>query len=383
MIDISKASPQWTIVDGDVSRIADAYGLTVLSRGGQPLGGAVNGVARVATDRDDVVFRIHRPWTTVARLEGVHRVQACLRAQGLPIPDVLAARDGHSWTRLHHRLAEVIAYVEGGTEADSWDQFAASFTMLGRLHTALATVDPATVPAPRYSSYAEPGTALAMLAETDEPFRSCANCEGYAEAVALREDARRLWDRLHRERLTYAAELPSSLIHGDFLGGNVQLAAERVIAILDFDRLAWRERIHDLGCSLYCVLGRRHRFRPADEPPSADDLVRLARLVTGYEATAHHPLDAAERAALPSEMARVPLYPIAEAGYLAAAGDTTEAIAQTLTAGRHLPRARWLADNAHLIHTGRRSTQAEDIGDKDATSQFLEQGDGVETQIPG
>ncbi len=74
-----------------------------------------------------------------------------------------------------------------------------------------------------------------------------------------------------------------------------------------------------------------------------------------YEATAHQPLNAAERAALPFEMARVPLYPIAEAGYLAAAGDTMDAIAQTRFAGRHLPRAQWLVDNADRVHERLRS----------------------------
>ncbi len=276
MIDTCQASPQLTVLDGDVSRIADAYGLTVLRQGARPLGGAVNGVVQVTTDRGDVVFRIHRPWTTVARFEGVHRVQAQLRANGLPIPDVLASRDGRLWTRLHDRLVEVIAYVEGGAEADSWDQFTASFTMLGRLHTALAALDPAIVPVPGYSSYAEPGMALAMLAETDRAFQTCASSEGYAGAAALREEARRLWSRLDRERLTYTEHLPPSLIHGDFLGNNVQLSVERVMAILDFDRLAWRERVHDLAGSLYCVLGRLHRARPADEPPSGDDLARLA-----------------------------------------------------------------------------------------------------------
>lgn len=349
MIEIPHASPQWIVLDGDVSQVADAYGLAVLDRSARPLGGAVNGVVQVTTDQGDVVFRIHRPWTNVDRLEGVHRVQAHLRAQGLPVPDVLVARDGRSWTRLHDRLVEVIAYVAGGTQADTWDQFAASFTMLGRLHAALATLDPAIVPAPGYSSYAEPGTALAMLAETDRSFRCGADREGYTEAAAFREQARALWNRLDRERLAYTDSLPSSLIHADFLGKNVQLAGERVIALLDFDRLAWRERVHELGCSLYCVLGRLHRARPVDEPPSADDLARLAGLVRDYEATAHRPLNVAERAALPFEMARVPLYPIAEAGYLAAAGDMTDAIAQTRFAGRHLPRARWLVENADRV----------------------------------
>jgi len=190
-----------------------------------------------------------------------------------------------------------------------------------------------------------------MLAETDDAFRwPGADRGNYAEAVAVREEARRLLLRLHQERMTYEDSLPRSLIHGDYLGTNVLLADDRVVAILDFDRLAWRERIHDLAVALYCVLGRLHRARPAEEPPTDAELARLAGLVADYEANVQLSLSAVEFAALPFEMARVPLYPVATAGHLALAGDETGAIAQTRMVARHVPRACWLVANADRIH---------------------------------
>jgi hypothetical protein len=251
---------------------------------------------------------------------------------------------------LHDRLVEVSTFVDGGREADSWDEFGMSFAMLGRLHTALAPIDPALVPAPAHASYADPQTALAMLADTDTAFASCAGDEGYDEAADVRDRARCLWGRLDEARELYADHLPWALIHGDFVGTNVLLANDRVIALVDFDRLAHRERIHELAVSLYCVLGRLHRAQPPDQLPSDDEMARLAGLVMEYETPAHQSLSAIEFAALPFEMARVPLYPIAYAGYLAAAGNRLEAVADTRLAGLHLPRARWLVDNADRIH---------------------------------
>lgn len=342
-------APQWIVTEEDIATIADAFGLTLVSSTAVALGGAVNGVVRVTTGAGDVVLRVHRPWTTVDRLGSVHRIQAHLRSRGLPIPDTLTTRDRRSWMWLHDRLVEAMPYVEGGAEADTWEEFAVSFTMLGRLYAALMKLDPASVPAPAFSSFADPGTALAMLADTDTAFGSCSDHEGHSEAAALRREARMLWLRLHQKRITYEDRLPQSLIHGDFLGNNVLLANQRVVAILDFDRLACRERIHDLAVALYCVLGRLHRAQPAEMPPTDAELARLAGLVADYEATARMPLSPAELAALPFEMARVPLYPAADAGYLAAAGDRQGAIAQTRAVARHFPRASWLVANANRI----------------------------------
>lgn len=83
--------------------------------------------------------------------------------------------------------------------------------------------------------------------------------------------------------------------------------------------------------------------------------MRLAGLVADYEATAPTPPSSTEIAALPFEMARVPLYPVADAGYLAAA------VAQTRAVARHLPRASWLvahADRLHDVPLNRHATES-------------------------
>lgn len=116
MIGHQLTAPQWRLDEDDITTIAVAYGLDLLPSTARPLGGAVNGVVRISSDTGEVVLRVHRPWTTVQRLEDVHRVQEHVRAHGLPVPKVLIARNGRSWMWLHKRL------VEGGRKADTWEQ---------------------------------------------------------------------------------------------------------------------------------------------------------------------------------------------------------------------------------------------------------------------
>lgn len=350
MVSTLQSAHQWMIREDDIAVVADAYGLVLDPRTAKPLGGAVNGVSCVSGTTGDVVLRVHRPWATVARLEAVHRVQTRLRAYGLPIPDILTNRDGRAWTRLHDRLVEVMAYLPGGHEADCWPEFAISFAMLGRVHAALASLDPTAVPAPAYCSYVDPATALAVLTETDDAFASCAECDEYDAANASRNDARQLWRLIHTERTRYEEALPRSFVHADFVGKNVLLAHDQVIALLDFDRLAYRERVFDLAVSAFCALGRLYRTRSPDDAPTAHDLGELAHVLAAYEAAAHRTLTSAEIDALPFEMARTPLFPITDAGYLAAAGNPVAAVAQTRSVSHLLPRAHWLVTHAHLIH---------------------------------
>lgn len=160
------------------------------------------------------------------------------------------------------------------------------------------------------------------------------------EAAAARAHAAELLRRLRAARRTYENALPCGLIHGDFVGRNVPLAEGRVIAILDFDRLAVRDRVWDVAYTLMAVLSR---LLPDWRAARGDGLTEgalsaVATLLAGYDAASGWPLTAAERRALPFEMARAPLYPIATAD--------EDAVGETLRFAPHLPVATWLVDNA-------------------------------------
>lgn len=187
-----------------------------------------------------------------------------------------------------------------------------------------------------------------MLEETDRAFAADAGSEAYPQAAAVREAARGLLHTLEAERRTYEAALPRLFTHGDFGVGNVLVRGDAVVAVLDFDFMAYRERVFDL---VYTAFWTLFRFSLAARlgAPTADDVARVAGLMRSYRAEGSIPLAEREVRALPSEMARVPTYYVAESGYLGGEAYTAGPIGQTLAFGPHLSLARWLADNAPAL----------------------------------
>jgi Ser/Thr protein kinase RdoA (MazF antagonist) len=322
-----------------VDAIAEAYGLVITAPPSR-LGGAVNRVFRVGTAGGSLIVRIHRDTVAPLRLSAVHRVQDYLREGGLPVPCVLTTRDGALWVEVDGQLVEVLADMGAGHEVDSWDDAAAVLTELGRFHGTARTIDGGRLPSPVNPCYATPNEALRLLAGGKGTFRTYAGEPGFSEVEAVRAVAEELLHRLRVARRTYADMLPRTLIHGDFVGYNVLLADERVTAILDFDRLAVRERIWDVAYTLMYVLSRLvDEWRAASRNGLGEgELAAVATLLAGYDTASGWPLTEAERRALPFEMARTPLYPIVTAG--------TDAVGETLRFAPHLPVARWLVDHA-------------------------------------
>ncbi len=349
MFDGLLVGPQWVLRAADIRAIAAAYGLHLTAAVARPLGGAVNGVSWVATTGGAVVFRVHRPWTTPDRLTAVHHASHQLRAAGCPLPEVLRTRAGATWIWIEDRLAEVGEYVANDGPVDTWERGEAAFATLARLHAALDDLDPRAVSPAPYSSYADPDTALLMLAETEQAFAALRGERGYAAAAVARRETQALLRDLAIERQCYGPTLARGLTHGDYGGDNVLIRDDRVAAILDFDFLDERERIYDLAHALYWMLDR---FGVAvDGAPFAESaLLKAARLLRRYQLVASRPLSTAELRALPFEMARIPLYPLVEAGYIATTDAPRAPIDRSWRFARHLPLAQALAGDADHVH---------------------------------
>jgi homoserine kinase type II len=105
--------------------------------------------------------------------------------------------------------------------------------------------------------------------------------------------------------------LPEQAVHGDYGGDNLLFQGDEVVGILDFDFLAVRERIYDVAYALYWYFSRlESECEPADL-----SWKKAAHLVAHYNNATTHPLIPDEWDALPVEIARVPLYWIAEASF--------------------------------------------------------------------
>ncbi len=297
------------------------------------IGGTYNLNLRVQTTTGDYVVRVHRPWVTTARLQTLQTIKKQLHAAGFPVPQPLATPAGATLLRCANRLVEVEPFMEGGNEIHSWEYYRIAFSMLGKLHDTLdAVVDRSAFVQPRASNYGTPQMLLRWTQRTATVLHRWLPTPMITQALQICAETHTLLLAMQDWWQHAGSQLPQQPIHGDYRIGNVLFDDRRVLAILDLDFVAVRERVYDLAYSLYWMF---RQLEPA-HPPDAWSWEQARRMLHGYNAATDRPLSPAEVRAIPLTLARVPLYWIAEAGFLPDPARAIAELADNVTA------ARWL-----------------------------------------
>ena len=265
------------------------------------LGGSSSLNLRLRERRGDVVVRVHRAWVAPARLTAVQAVRAALRAAGLPVPEPVPARDGAPWTAVGEQLVEVERYLPGEA-MNSWPRLLTGLRRLGRVHGVLAGLPagPAARAAPA-ANQLDADEALPLARRAAAVIRRWARSADERAAAAATEA---LAEHLETARRPVNGRLPRQLVHGDFWDTNVLFDADAVVAILDLDFMAERERIDDIALIL-CYTNSGRTLPRGTRPDERRR--RLRALVDAYDRGLSARLTAVERAALPLALARVAL----------------------------------------------------------------------------
>jgi len=315
----AEVGPRWQVDEALLDALADTYGLA-RPLDWRDLGGAYNLNLWVRGGDREIVARIHRPWVTRARLMMLHDVRGGLIDQGLPVPEPLRTVSGETAWRYTDRWMEAAEYVPNDGCADTWERLETAFALLGRLHDAIeAHGESAAFVPPRVSDYALPATLRPWMDQTERLVAQAAgNGTGHpAEMVqAALETVHEASDILGVVEEWWEEGgylLPEQAVHGDFGGDNLLFRGADVVAILDFDFLAVRERLFDLAFALYWVFANHE----ADRAPRDLSWDRSARLLALYNENTARPLIPDEWDSLPIEIARIPLYWVAEASFAA------------------------------------------------------------------
>ena len=224
-----------------------------------------------------------------------------------------------------------------------WERNARAFSLLGRLHAFLAMeatnidlVDPVV------SNCGTPETLLAWtyqaVEESTQSLQAIKAREKqqalslYAEAIRLLVSLQEQWDKIQEH-------LPRQLTHGDYGGGNLLFQHEQPVAILDFDFMQIRERVFEIAYTLYWWLYKQGRGQL-----SAVSLwQKVKELLTSYNEGTPKPLTLEERRALPLEMARVPLYWIAETHFF------PNPAQEVIKHADKIANARWLLEHGDQL----------------------------------
>lgn len=235
---------------------------------------ATNALAWVGTDAGAFVVKIAAHAPDFARLDAVAALVQRLERAGLPVAAPVptlsgAARAVHEADR--PLSVAVLPRIDGDLlDVDDLEAVQATGELVGRLHEALADIDPAGFGRGRLDWGDDPRIALAAWLERIPHEVAPRARAALADLVGTLPDL----DSAHQ------------LVHGDVRGANVLVRDHQVAALLDFDELGTGRPVIELASAAVMLATEFRRWPPA--PVAAQEA-----LIAGYERV--RPLTAAER----------------------------------------------------------------------------------------
>ncbi len=228
----------------------------------------------------------------------LHRFQAHLDQEAVPVARLVAARDGATSVVNEAGTYELSQWIEGTRWSRSIADAAEVGVIVGSALRASTSFDPgAHPPTTSFHANAMAAPALGMAAE-----RALA-VDPSTDRAILAAATGALQARLMRAAMRAAeaglSSAPRTCIHGDMHPGNVLFVGGRVRAILDFDgaRLDWR------ACEVANAAMHFANEPIASLPPEQWrpelDLALAGAVVAGIERGMREALLSQERAALP------------------------------------------------------------------------------------
>ena len=304
------------------------------------LGGTYNLNMLLETRLDTYVMRVYRPWVTYERLTVLHHIKQELHKNAFPIALPIADKIGETIFSYQDRYVEVEHFIPHDSVMETWQHYEIAFSLLAKLHTCFATkLQHMHIVPPLVANYGTPVVLLAWMLQTEERIRQSTDNENTRLALAFCADTVQLLTRIQTWWNETGHRLPQQMMHGDCGTGNLLFRDEQIVAILDFDFLAIHERVFDLAYTLYWM------FRRIESELSPDKLSwsYVNEMLKSYNNESIRPLTDEEIQALPLEIARVPLYWIAEAHILP---DPAQTIVQLADNVRF---ARWIVEHSNEL----------------------------------
>jgi homoserine kinase type II len=275
----------------DITRVLSHYTVGTLHSTVSAYSGHVNETAFVQTDQGKFVVRRNHRNQTEAAQRYRHRLLAHLHQHNVPAPVLIPTRDDDTLLQLDGRFYEVMPFVRGEVyHAERPRQQISAGATLAQYHLAVQGFPPPPeVAAPRY--YPQNLTAHAEVLVQRDIMGDLADTLNWYDGRAA---------RLRRELPEMKTkQLPHLTIHGDIHADNLLFARDEVVALLDYDQVAWDVRIMDVADALVA-------FASVDKPakmhwgvfPGPLNEDRAARLLDGYARV--NPLTEQEITALPA-----------------------------------------------------------------------------------
>lgn len=263
------------------------------------LGGSMS--LNIKLDDLGVVLRVHQPFVSRQRLLALRKLRIALAGEGLLVA-APSSYKGEPLLRLRTRWAELETHVPHERLTPSLSSYLWLFNAMGRLHRTLATIT-FDLPRPAVATWSTPGT-----------LRRWSRLGG--SAVRGNDAAQEIVRELESQLAPLARQwvppgkLPTQLIHGDVRLANVCRTPSGETVHFDFGFAALRPRVHDLAYAFAFMLLARGGI----DYCLSNGWKEAGALFAAYESGSGSALLAAERQAISSYAAAIPLYQTAIAG---------------------------------------------------------------------
>ena len=322
-----------------VRKIAAYFGLgKILTQ--TDLGGAYNLNLLLHSSNGDFVARVYRPWVNPDRLTFLQAVKHGLRAADLPLPESLGWVAGNRIGLKMDRLIEVERFIPSERGSAGWMYHIKAYSMLGRIHQALKEQEKSlTFVPPVVHNYGHPAELLGWLKKTTSYIAHQKPASERDTALAVCSQSAEILKYLNTWWKQTGQDLPQQLVHGDYGAENILWRRGEITALLDFDLADIHERVFELAYTTYWLFKRCEGKKSPEKWPWQ----RLPELLTAYQNGNGQALSADELNSIPIEMARVPYYWIATAGFEA---DPVDAV---LALSDDLDWAKWLITHPNEV----------------------------------
>ncbi len=229
----------------ELARVLGAYALGELKAIRRTERGYVNDNWIVDTARGRYFLKHRHPSLCQTEIIQVqHALIGWLRQAGFPAPILVPNVHGETFSVLDGQWYEVQGYIEGmPCDPDRPAHLEEAAVTLGRYH---ALVE---------------GFAPAVLRDQGDlygPAFVCANLANLADVWQLDKDpdlvqvTRRLAAAADDLRARFAGHgsLPNLVIHGDYYAGNLLFDGDRIVGVVDYDKIRWQPRVVELAEAL-------------------------------------------------------------------------------------------------------------------------------------
>jgi Ser/Thr protein kinase RdoA (MazF antagonist) len=188
-------------------------------------------------------------------VEAMVHVVTALHADGWPVPQILPNRRGLLFHRQDHGDGVAFYVIQDLLDGQAWKggtgEVRAMANLLSRFHArceTLAAADPKCQDLPSDDLFASLRIALSTVAKNGGDAK---NARGIADACTVLQER---VERLCGQAAGLGYGKSKSIVHGDFNHTNLLFDAhDRIVALLDFDNLAFDHAAVDVACAILSI----------------------------------------------------------------------------------------------------------------------------------